>query len=210
MRWDIPVDPDAETARRWLEEELTKPEYREHKAGWFQRALEWISNAIDRMFDWADGIGGINAPVTIIIILLVVALIAVLLYVLLGPLRRSRRVKKSGAVFDDDDRVATDIRASAVGAAERGDWELAVIERFRALVRAAEERDLVLVVPGMTAHEFTSAVAARLDAHEAALERCADVFDGVRYGHGAATEQMYDFIATTDDTVASARPKALV
>ena len=210
MRFDIPVDPDAATARKWLEDELTKPEYRERQAGWFQRALDWLQHLIDRLFSMGDGVGGISAPGTVIIGFLVLVLIVVLLYVFLGPVRRSRRSRKSGAVFDDDDREATDIRAAAIAAAEHEDWELAVIERFRALVRAAEERNLVLVVPGMTGHEFTSAVAARLEALEDSLERCAEFFDLVRYGHGAASKDMYDFIATTDDAVAAARAKAQV
>jgi len=210
VRWDIPVDPDADTARTWLEDELSKPEYRERQAGWFQRLQEEIAQFLDRLFSFTDGLGGIGAPGVIVIILIVAALIAVLLYVFMGPVRRSRRKHASGAVFDDDDRVATDIRSAALLAAEHGDWALAVIERFRALVRSAEERDLVLVLPGMTGHEFTSAVAARLDAHHEALERCAEFFDLVRYGHGEASKDMYDFVAQTDDAVMSARTKALV
>src|SRR5690606_38404583 len=112
---------------------------------------------------------------------------------------RSRARRKSAAVFDDDDREAADIRAAALAAAEREDWTQAVLERFRALVRSVEERGLVSVVPGMTADELAAAVGTRLSDHDEDLQRCAEIFDGVRYGDHAATREAYEFVSRMDD-----------
>jgi hypothetical protein len=205
MRFSIPIEPDAETARRWLEDELSKSQYQERPAGWFQRLQQWINDFINRLFSIGEegSALGVNGGVVVGILIAVAAL--VVLALVLGPLRRSRARAKSAAVFDDDDREATDIREAALAAASRQDWTLAVLERFRALVRAVEERGLVSVVPGMTAAEFAVAVGTRLEVHQNDLQRCADIFDGVRYGHDQATRELYEYVARIDDAVAQSR-----
>jgi hypothetical protein len=207
MRSAIPIEPDAETARAWLEEELAKDVYTVKPAGWIQQAQEWLANVFERLFNVAGDGGLLSNPGAIVIVIIIVLVVAALLYLILGPLRRSRRVKSSGAMFEDDEREATEIRDAAVSAAERGDWTLAVIERFRGLVRAVEERNLVLVVPGMTAHEFSLDVASRLPQQLAALERAAEYFDGVRYGHDVADRSIYEFMVRTDEAIAASRPQ---
>lgn len=209
MRTSIPIEPDPDTARRWLEEELAKDEYTIRPSGWFQRFQEWIMEVIDRLMSTAAEGTGLSSPGALVLIFLVAAVVGVILYLVLGPLRRSHRVKRSASVFEDDDRPAAQIRSAALTAAAGGDWTTAVIERFRALVRATEERSLVLVVPGMTAREFTAAVGERLEEHAPQLRQCADIFDGVRYGHRLADQAAYELIARTDDEVARARPKVL-
>lgn len=200
----IPIEPDAETARRWLEEELSKPQYQERPAGWFQRLQAWINDVIERLFSLGEGAGGFGVSGGLVVGLLIAAAAIAILILILGPLRNSRTRRRSAAVFDNDDREAVDIRAAAVAAAEREDWTQAVVERFRALVRSVEERGLVSVVPGMTAAEFAQAVGLRLPAHHADLNRCADIFDGVRYGHDIATRDLYEYVSRVDDAVAEA------
>lgn len=201
----IPIEPDAETARRWLEEELSKPQYQERPAGWFQRLQAWINDVIERLFSLGEGAGGFGVSGGLVVGLLIAGAAIAILVLILGPLRSSRTRRKSASVFDDDDREAVDIRAAAVAAADRQDWTQAVVERFRALVRSVEERGLISVVPGMTAAEFAQAVGLRLEAHYEDLYRCSDIFDGVRYGHNTATRELYEFVSRVDDAVAQAR-----
>ncbi len=202
---DIPLEPDADIARHWLEEELSKAKYQERPAGWFQRLQEWVGDVLNRLFSVGEGAGGfgVNGGVAVGILIAVAAIVVLVL--VLGPLRRSRTRRTSAAVFEDDDREAVDIRAAAVAAAARGEWTLAVLERFRGLVRSVEERGLISVVPGMTADEFAHAVGERLPAQRLDLASCADIFDGVRYGHHAASHELYEFVARVDDAVMGAR-----
>ena len=63
----------------------------------------------------------------------------------------------------------TQIRAAADAAAAAGDWALAVLERFRAIVRGLEERTVLDERAARTAHEAALAAAARLPALAAEL-----------------------------------------
>ncbi len=202
---DIPLEPDAETARRWLEEELSKPEYR-GGGNWLQQVLAWLNTQLERLLSTGSGSGGLSAPTMVVLALLGALLTGAVIYLVVGPLRRSRATRRSASVFEDDEREATDIRSAAVNAALAEDWDTAVIERFRALVRGAEERHLVAVVPGMTAMEFTHEAGRRLPHHARDLATCADAFDGIRYGHTHATRALYDLLAATDDAIARAKP----
>ena len=121
--------------------------------------------------------------------LLVLVTCIILLVVLLRrfrPVGRSRRA--SGRLFDDE-RDARALARAADAAAERGDWDTAVVERFRAIIRSLDERGLIEDYPGMTAHEAAALGSGALEALGEELTRAAALFDAVRYGEVVSTEE---------------------
>ncbi|TKR22357.1 DUF4129 domain-containing protein, partial [Cellulomonas hominis] len=173
----VPVVPDAEQARRWLEQELADPVYHQQPS-LLQRFLDWLG----RLFEGADGlpIGNVG---TLLAILAGLAVLVTVAFLVTGPVRRSRRVAGARSVLDADDRrTAAELRAAADGAAARGDWAAAVADRFRAVVRALEERAVLEEQPGRTAHEAVEAAGLRLPAHAVDLRTAGRLFDDVVYG----------------------------
>lgn len=202
---EIPIEPDADTARQWVVDELARDAYRNGGRSWLEELMEWIRERLSglRLPSGDGGIGGV--PGAVIGIVLGVLALAAIIYFIVGPIRRSRRRKASHAVFDDDDRSASAIRDAAQAAADAGDWTTAVLERFRALVRRVEEDGWVPVVPGMTAYEFVTDAGALAPALAADLLWAGDTFDGIRYGHEVATPASYERMASVDSRVGTAR-----
>lgn len=199
---DVPVDPDAETARRWAEAELADPVYHQGQT-LLQRVIEWFAELI------ADArAAALNVDVRTAGLLLagvlVVATALVLLYT--GPVRRARRARTSTEVFEDDARSAAEMRASADAHAAAGRWSEAVLDRFRALLRSLEERAVLAERPGWTADEAAAEAGAVLPGCAADLRRASVLFDDIRYGdrHGRADDDAW--LRRLDDAVRAARP----
>jgi hypothetical protein len=201
---DVPVVPDADEARSWIERELADPVYHQ-RPSLLQRFLEWLRD----LFQGADGlpISGTGALVVVVAVLLVVTLIA---FWVAGPVRRSRRSRTTDrAVLDGDDRrTADELRAAADAAAARGDWSTAVADRFRAIVRALEQRTILDERPGVTAHEAVEAAALRLPTLVEDLRGAGRLFDDVVYGDLAARRQDDETLRDLDRRVAGTRPAA--
>src|SRR4051812_18410401 len=54
--FDIPVDPDADTAREWARDELSKHEYQTGTStNWLDRFFNWVQNLLS---DVGNGVGG--------------------------------------------------------------------------------------------------------------------------------------------------------
>ncbi|WP_277209809.1 DUF4129 domain-containing protein [Isoptericola croceus] len=200
---EVPVVPDRETANRWLVEELSRPEYSQDPS-LLLRLLEWLSGLFDE-------IGAVDLSpwrLALIVAVVVAVVVAVALFVA-GPARLRRHAAKSSAVvLDDDARTAAQMRAAAEEAAARQDWPLAVLERFRAVVRGLEERVVLDERPGRTAREAAVAASTRLPALATDLHTAAGRFDGVCYGHLPAGPADDAAMRALDDQVAAARPTA--
>ncbi|WP_456788018.1 DUF4129 domain-containing protein [Cellulomonas sp. P5_C5] len=180
----IPVDPDAATARRWATEELLDPVY--HEQG----------SLLGRLVDWlAELLSGLRTPAAldpfaVLAVAGVIVGIVVVAFLVAGPVRGSRRGRPDRSVLaDDDSRTSAQIRAAADAAAATGDWTVAVLERFRAIVRGLEERTILDERAARTAHEAALAAAARLPALAAELVAAGRTFDDVAYGDVPATAQ---------------------
>lgn len=199
---EVPVVPDADEARRWLERELADPVYHE-RPSLLQRLLEWLGE----LFDGLGGGIGVGNGWTLLALLGGLLLIALIAFLVTGPVRRGRRIAGARSVLDADDRrTAADLRASADAAAARGDWATAVADRFRAVVRSLEERAVLDERPGRTAHEAVEDAALRLPAHAADLRTAGRLFDDVVYGErtpGAADDAG---LRELDARVAATRP----
>ncbi|RXZ67205.1 DUF4129 domain-containing protein [Agromyces albus] len=199
-----PLDPDAPEARRWLLDELAKAEYRNAEPNAFDLAMEAVRDWIASLF---EGAGGLPAPVlTLLLVLLVVVLVVVGLLVF-GVPRLRRRRRTLAPLFDDHDRrdLAT-LHRSALAAAARGDWPLAIEERFRAIVRGIVERDLVRVHPGTTARGFTDAAALPFPEHATALHAAAAEFDGVRYLGRDGSQDAYERLTALERDLGASAP----
>ena len=181
---DAPATPGAQEAREAAEAELAKPVYHP------------VSDLLDKLWQWliehldpTTAIPGIPPLLSGLIVLLVLVTCVVLLVVLLRrfrPVGRSRRA--SGRLFDDE-RDARALARAADAAAERGDWDTAVVERFRAIIRSLDERGLIEDYPGMTAHEAAALASSALGALGGELTRAAVLFDAVRYGEVVSTAE---------------------
>ncbi|WP_438855308.1 DUF4129 domain-containing protein [Agromyces sp. M3QZ16-3] len=201
-----PLDPDAPEARRWLVEELAKPEYRAAEPTLFDLAAQAVRDWIASLF---SGASGLPMPTLALIAVLVVVGLVGLGLLVFGLPRLRRRAPGPVPLFDDDDlRDAATLRRAADRAAASGDWTLAIEERFRALVRGLVERELVRVHPGTTAHGMARAASEPFPDHGPALERAADAFDGVRYLGRAGDARTHGEVAALEAELERTRPAA--
>jgi len=199
-----PLDPDAPEARRWVLDELAKPEYRAAEPTAFDLAAQAVRDWIVDLF---SGATGLPAPALALIVVLVVSALVIVGLLVFGVPRLRRRAGAPVPLFDDADvRDAPTLRRAAEAAAARGDWTLAVEERFRALVRGLVERELVRVHPGTTAHGLADAAARPFPDRARDLEAAAAAFDGVRYLARAGTEPVYLRVTELERAIATTRP----
>lgn len=202
---EIPLDPDAPEARRWLVEELSKPEYTSAQPTPFDLAMQAIRDWIASLFEGATGIPG-----PLLALLAVLAVVAALVVGLLvfGLPRLRRRRRPAAPLFDDHDlRDVPTLRRAASAAAEAGDWPLAIEERFRAIVRGVVDRDLVRVHPGTTAHGVSDAASVPFPDHAEALRTAAADFDAVRYLGRPGSRERYDELTRLDLALEAAVPE---
>ena len=200
---DVPVDPDADTARLWVEQELSDPIYHE-RPSLLEMALDWI---LEHLQEAEQAMSGLDARTAALVIggLLVVGITIAL--VVAGPVRRARRgSRQSAEVFGSDVRTAAELRASADALAAQGLWAEAVLDRFRAVLRSLEDRALLDDRPGRTAHEAAEQAALRLPSCAEDLRRAGRLFDDVCYGHADAGERDDRWLREVDGRVAATRP----
>ncbi|MBN0040998.1 DUF4129 domain-containing protein [Cellulosimicrobium cellulans] len=197
---DVPVQPGADEARRWLVEELARPEYRTEPS-LLQRFVDWVLG----LFDGAPTLD-LGGPLTAVLVVVVVLLVAGIAYWVAGPVRLSRRAAASAVVLDDDVRTAAEMRAAADAAASRADWATAALERFRAVVRSLEERAVLDARPGRTAWEAAEAAGERVPDVADGLERGAHLFDDVAYGKAAVGPEADAFLRALDERTLATRP----
>ncbi|MCU1432587.1 MAG: hypothetical protein JWP95_1692 [Actinotalea sp.] len=200
---EVPVDPDADTARRWADTELADPIYHQQPS-LLERAITWLMEQLARMDTGIAALDPRAAALVVVGLLVVGGGIALLVA---GPLRRAQRARRSSVdVFGDDLRTAAQLRASADALAAQGDWAGAVLDRFRAVLRSLEERALLDERPGRTAHEAAEEAALRLPTCADDLRRAGRLFDDVCYGDAAPTADDDAWLRQVDDRVAATRP----
>ncbi|WNM23870.1 DUF4129 domain-containing protein [Demequina capsici] len=197
----IPVEPGADEARRWAEQELSKADYRQG-ASLADRIAQWLSDVLNNLLS-SDGGGGLT-PLGYVLALLVVAALIGAAIAIARPLLARRRTERAD-VLAGEARSASELEAAAQAAASRALWREAVVDRFRAIVRSAEERALIDPRPGRTADEASADTAAVVPAVAHELRLAARVFDEVRYSDRPATESDYAAVSQAADALASAR-----
>lgn len=209
MFLDVPVDPDRDTAQQWARDELAKQEYQSGTGtNWLARFMEWIQNLIESL---GEGLGGVWGGWGLVgIIAIVAAVVGLIVWLVVGPLRRSRGRSVDEEALGDPTLTAGDLVERARAAAGDGDWDLAVIEAYRSVIRTVEEREAIETRAGMTALEASLAAGIAMPAIANDLAVDSEVFDAVRYGHLTATAEHYSHIVATRTAAAKARIEVLV
>lgn len=191
-------------AREAAEEELSRPEYQQSEPGLLQQAAEWFWDRVADLFDALPG-GGAGSGTGVVVVTVLVVLLLAALVLRLGPVRRSSSTP--GDVFADAALDAAGHRAAAERHAADGDWDTAVLERMRALVRSLEERAVLDPRPGRTADEAAAEAGRALPEHRDGLRGAARTFDDVCYGGRHADRDAYARLRDLDAAVQDTRPR---
>jgi hypothetical protein len=197
----IPVEPSRAEARSWANRELAGREYQGARPGVVERIIRWV---IDRL----SGVRFSGRPFSIALLTTILVTLLVLVAVaitLTGGLRRPAK-RRTPALFERDDLSAADHRTAAERHAAAGEWEPAVVERFRAVARTLEEHAVISPQPGRTADEVARDAGTWLPGLAEDLAAGARVFDDVRYGSRGAGEPAYARLRALDDRVREAKP----
>jgi hypothetical protein len=201
---DVPVDPSAPDARELLLRELTDPEYQAAQP----TLLDLIGRAIS---DWLQSLvaptgGALDGLVPLVVVVLLVVGIVVA-FLVWGVPRINRRSRADDGLFGADERrSAAQLRSAAAEAAARGDHTTASLDAFRALARGLQERTVVTMLPGTTAHEFAGQASAAFPDLSHAITAAADGFDAVRYAGASGTPELYRSIVELDAAVSRRSP----
>ena len=137
---DVPVELGRDEAARLAVQELADPAYHVDDPGLVERGIRWVVDRLGELVDRAAG----SLPGGRWGLLALVVLAAIVLGFVLwraGPVRRSS--SSATALFVGRAKTAADHRQEADRASAQGRWEDAVLERYRAIVRALEERTIL-------------------------------------------------------------------
>jgi len=208
---DVPVDPDRDEARDWLEEELG----RQGDAGggeppsWLEDLIEWVQRLLRDFGERTTGDDSTSGSIGLAVIIAVVVALLVAAFLIYGLPRLRRRSRVTGDLFgEDDDRDAVTIRTAAERAAAAGDWTTAVVELFRSLARGLAERGVVFTFPGTTARDFAERAAVVFPDAADRLRDAARVFDGVRYLGAVGTREEWERMSALHADLSTARGTA--
>ncbi|MGC0420730.1 DUF4129 domain-containing protein [Embleya sp. AB8] len=199
-----PVDISRDDARDAARDELSRSEYHRNDPSPVRKALDWVFDRLGELISRAGDHTPGGAVGLVVILLLVIAAIVVL-RMRLGPLRTAPRVDLP-LYGEDGPLSAARHRAAADAHAAAGRWDEAVRERFRAIVRALEERAVLDVRPGRTADEAAAEAGRALPETAAELRAAAAGFDAVHYGGRAADPALDHELRELDARCAAARP----
>ncbi|MFV0319249.1 MAG: DUF4129 domain-containing protein [Microbacterium sp.] len=203
-----PLIPDADEARRWVEEELARPEYTAAEPTLFDRVAQAIGDFLAGLFT-GRGLPGFDGLLAIVVVGVAVLLL-VAAFLIWGRPRTVHRSRPAVAeLFGTDQRSAAQLRTDADARVAAGDWDAAVVLRFRALARALAERGIVDPAPGATVHGFARQAARAFPSMQERLDAAAAAFDDVRYLRRPGTAELFAVVAETDDALAALRPAAL-
>ncbi|MFL6070535.1 MAG: DUF4129 domain-containing protein [Actinomycetes bacterium] len=188
---DAPIDVGRDEARDLAHRELAQKVYVDAQPSWWERASTWAWDHFNELLDKAGGALG-GAGWLFVLALVVVAIVVVIAW-RTGSLERRHR-GSSTPVFGDQLTSASEHRRQAELAAGRGDWNTAVIESFRELVRDLEERGALDPRPGRTADEAAREAGSLFPDAGAELLDAASTFDEVAYSDRAGTSEGYHLV----------------
>ncbi len=196
------LQPDKDEAARMLREELEDARYERESSGLLREGIE-------RFLTWLDTqsftVGSFEISYGPIILLVLLLAAIALCIVLVRP--RLQSPHGADARLDTDPGVsASELRDQAAASAAAGEWGRAYRERFRALVREAEERDTLPSRPGQTASEAAAELAGVFTAEEAALLAAAETFNRSVYGGQAPRPEAYRQLGDLDDRMRASAP----
>ena len=188
---DAPIDIGRDEARELAHRELAQKVYVDAEPSWWERASTWAWDHFNELLAKAGGALG-GAGWLLVLALVVVAIVVVVAW-RAGSLERRHR-SGSMTVFGDQLTSASEHRRQAELAAGSGDWNTAVVESFRGLVRDLEERGALDPRPGRTADEAAGEAGSLFPDRRAGLLEAARTFDEVAYSDRPGTSDGYHLI----------------
>lgn len=193
------MDPDE--ARRRILDELAKGEYGRGTGllGWLKHQLGLLLEALQEGMAGSPG----ALPVLAVVLALGALALAVLLRRRSGPLRRQARWNPQAALDADPSAPAAELleRAQAARTADER-----VVLAMRALVRDLEERTVLEVTDGMTAHEAAHTAGRAFPDVRSRLSRTASAFDTAAYSHRSATPKQAEDAVLLAQYIAQTTP----
>lgn len=197
---DLPLIPDGDEGREWAERELADPRFAAAEPTPLDLLARAVNDLIGSLFG-AQAPAGLAPAVLVGLAVLAIALI-VIAFVIWGRPRVSHRADATVPLFGEDTvRSASDLRREASEAARLGEWDAAIVLRFRALARAAIERGVVPGRPGETAQSFARSAARAFPGLAQPLTRAASLFDDVRYLRRPGSAADYEQVSATDEAL---------
>ena len=198
----VPIDIGRDAASDAARRELSKAVYAAGRPSLEQRVISWL---IDKIFGALSAAASVvpGGAVGLVVLAVLLAVVVVVVIRRTGPLRATATA--DAPLFAGRPRSAQQYRSAADAAATAGDWDEAVRQRFRAIVRSAEERDILDSRPGRTADEAATAAAAALPACADGLRAAAEAFDDVAYGGRPGSQRTDADLRAVDRAVATAR-----
>lgn len=194
---------DRDEARRLLREELSGTEYQRPFTG-------PVREAIDDFLRWlqegALDLGLIEIPAgPLVVLLLLAGAVAAVLLIVRPRLQRSG--SREQEVHIEVGMTAEQLRARADLEARAGNFDAAARDRFRALVRGAEERNLLRSAEGRTATEIAGQLRGVFAEWADELGRAAELFNRSRYGSQPLRARQYEQLRALDVQLSQAQPQ---
>jgi Domain of unknown function (DUF4129) len=198
-----PLDPSSPEARQWVRDELARG-YQTEPTPW-ERFVEWLRGVLS-----GEAISSaLPAWVVPVVVVLLLALVALVVLRLVRPEASLTRATRGPGAVDHEGLTAADYRARAAGALDRGAWDDALVDGYRALAASCVERALLIELPGRTAHEVAVALGPLFPAHGGRLVEAANSFDSVRYGHLPTRESTARSVLALDAELGATRPQTV-
>lgn len=199
------LDPDRDEARELLQRELVKPDYNRPES-LLQKGLNWLLERLSDLIQIMPGSNGLS--MLLLGVILTLAVLAIF-FAVRGSRRTRRLTDRIGPVLAEVGLSARDYRARATAAAREGRWDDVLLDSYRAISAATDERALLDELPGTTAHEIALGLRGPFPDHAESLLAAANAFDGVCYGDQRASQQEAEQVRELDKTLASTRPARL-
>ncbi|WP_067781659.1 DUF4129 domain-containing protein [Actinomyces vulturis] len=179
-----PPTPDADEARRQAEEELSRGIYTDGPS-LLERFFMWLQELLTGHM---GGIGSTRWIYTVFAWVVVIAIAVIVVWLLVRFRRRRRQYAQDSSEVFTSESSSDDLLESAQQALREGMFDLALVERFRWMVRSCDERRIIRVYPGLTACDAAQRIAQFLPDLRGEIIDAAHLFDSVRYGQITASE----------------------
>lgn len=196
----LALDPDPDTARSWVERELSRSEYHESL---LERVYGWLVEQWHHLQAAALDASPLSTAAAIV----VVTLLVVLVVLVASRVRRDppdATVTGTGPV--NGLMSADEHRRAAVAALDSGDNAAALVEAFRAIAARSVHRGVLEERPGLTAHELTVGLSPFFPDHAQPLAEASTMFELVFYGHLPPAAADARSVLELDEALRVARP----
>lgn len=189
IRIEPPLTPNDDTARLWVEQELAKNKYNSGESLW-ARFRTWLDDLLNGVN--GDGSGTTAFSIAVIAVLVIALVVFVIIPAIKARRMRARQLSQAehtSALVFDDTRSAPALLEAARQAELRGDHATALIEHYRAAIRALADAGAIAVSPQLTAVE-AGHLAGGITEREAMFTRSAYWFDRLYYGKAQSAPEV--------------------